>query len=67
MKYERPIMNISMFKLESIATTLTPLQGTSIPDPTNIEQAKIAGENSIAGKAQRAMVVIQFNDGTTGQ
>lgn len=65
MKYERPIMNISMFKLESIATTLTPLQGASIPDPTNIQQAKIDGENSIAGRAQRAMVVIRFNDSNT--
>ncbi len=65
MKYERPIMNISMFKLESIATTLTPLQGTSIPDPTNIEQAMADGKNSIETKAQRAMVVIQFNNGNT--
>lgn len=67
MKYERPIMNISMFKLESIATTLTPLQGASIQDPTNIQQAQIDGKNNIAGRAQRAMVVIRFNDGTTGQ
>lgn len=65
MKYERPIMNISMFKLESVATT-DPTQAGSIV-VTNLDQAQIDGKNNIAGRAQRAMVVIRFNDGTTGQ
>lgn len=68
MKYERPIMNISMFKLESIATTMNIAEGASIPNPpTNIGQAYQEGTTNIAGRAQRAMVVIRFNDGTTGQ
>ncbi len=65
MKYERPIMNISMFKLEHVSAEATLPSG--IEEGTNVGNAYITGQTNIQQKAQRAMVVIRFNDGTTGQ
>lgn len=60
MKYERPIMNISMFRAESIAAAGN-ITG-SVVDIANMQQAQIDGTARIMNKAKKALVVIEFID-----
>lgn len=66
MKYEKPIMNISIFKAENISTTGLEGTGTaagSLP-PSNFDNALTTANNSILSNntAQKALVIIKFNE-----
>lgn len=66
MKYEKPIMTISVFGSEHMQTT-PEVAATSLPaTPTNLENAIIDAKSNImsSGQVQKALVVIQFNTET---
>lgn len=61
MKYEKPIINISMFKAESIAVTGDGAINGSVVAQTNLDQA-IAVARTRNANVNKALVVIKFND-----
>lgn len=63
MIYEKPIMNISVFRTESISTTDPPVS-------TNLQMATYEatqGLNQIQTNTQKALTIIQFSTGTPEQ
>lgn len=62
MKYERPIINISMFDVERVAADGQDLLVAS-GQVNNLQMAQNAAINKFASypNAQKALVVIQFN------
>lgn len=66
MKYERPIMNISMFELEGIATgdpTITMVSNPNVTDAIHEGNTRLSNSPN----AQKALYVIRFNNGNDNQ
>lgn len=62
MKYERPIINISMFDSETVSAYETNPAMGSVVTTDNVAAATVAAKNVLNGKnTAKALVIIEFN------